>query len=148
MRTISHMLKHRDGIQKYNTSNAHRITHRYNDTITRFFLSIIQLALQDQQLQHPETAPALENDIDPADSETDFSKFLERYSFLENKKMMYAYYSVETLHGDEAAERYLSACVKRRLPMYFMLFFITSWVQPDKRPLPTTIDELYEHRLT
>ncbi|KAJ3130301.1 hypothetical protein HK098_004348 [Nowakowskiella sp. JEL0407] len=83
------------GIQRYNEANKAQITHGYNDTITRFYLYLTQLAIQKDHL----------NPTDQKSGE-DFLQFLQKFKILEDPGLLSKYYSKELLYSAEARERW------------------------------------------
>ncbi|KAJ3283164.1 hypothetical protein HK104_010524 [Borealophlyctis nickersoniae] len=107
----------KEGIKNYTKTNIERVKHRYNETITIFFLRLIHLALDADRAMGIAPYSAANEDA--------FAEFLGRYPFLEDGRMMYGYYSKDVLHGDEAVEK---------------------WVEPDKQALPNSVEELLKGR--
>ena len=101
----THYTPSREGILNFNKANAHRITHRYNETITSFFLHLISLALDADRLSASQNPISQDNEHIDEEEDDVFASFLERYPFLEDRKLMYTFYSKAVLHSDEAADR-------------------------------------------
>ncbi|KAI8905112.1 flavin reductase like domain-containing protein [Gorgonomyces haynaldii] len=90
----------KEGILKYNEHNKHLIQHGYNETITRFFVNAIWLAIQ--------------NDVKQG-TKGDFVDFTMRYPHLDNFSLIFDYYSSQRLYSDEAKGQFIPPD-KRSLP--------------------------------
>ncbi|KAJ3040070.1 hypothetical protein HDV00_011519 [Rhizophlyctis rosea] len=110
----------KEGILNYNKANGHRVTHLYNETITKFFLHLINLALNEDRTSSSQPSTS-KKDAEDDDDDDVFVSFLAKYPFLEDRKLMYRFYSREVLHSEDAAER---------------------WVEPDRQSMPSSLKEL------
>ncbi|RUS32578.1 flavin reductase like domain-containing protein, partial [Jimgerdemannia flammicorona] len=87
------LIKH--GIQKYNAANSQKIRTDFNETITSFYIEMIDKAIradQDHRIEHQ--SPAQDGD--------DFFAFLQRFPSLADRKLIYRYYSKETIKSEKA----------------------------------------------
>ncbi|TPX63248.1 hypothetical protein SpCBS45565_g06763 [Spizellomyces sp. 'palustris'] len=102
-------------ILTHNATNAHLIKHPYNETITRFYLHLIDLAVRNDN--HSGNTKSNE----PCDPIPDFLEFLSKHPFLEDRSVIGRYYSPATLISDQAK---------------------TTWLGPDRNPLPDSVEKL------
>ncbi|KAI8812122.1 flavin reductase like domain-containing protein [Cladochytrium replicatum] len=124
----------KEGIERYNTANAEHIVHGYNETITSFFLHLIDLAVHadrhnrliQQKLSKIQSKNEGNREVagevaaeEPGDD--DFLEFLDRYPFLEDGRLIGLYYSKGRIMSNEAK---------------------ISWIEPDLRPLPQNMTDL------
>lgn len=81
----------KSGILQYNQANAHLLSNGFNESITRFFCVLVDLALKrDQSLGL---------------IGSDFLDFLERYPYLDRFPFIFEYYSKNVLYSEEAKQR-------------------------------------------
>ncbi|KAI8823775.1 flavin reductase like domain-containing protein, partial [Fimicolochytrium jonesii] len=97
--------KIKKAIQTHNAANAHLIKHGYNETITWFYLHLIDLALKDHHL-HSSASASSSSSITPAVNQNeDFLDFIARYPVLEDRRVVGRYYSADVLRSEGARER-------------------------------------------
>ncbi|RUP48833.1 hypothetical protein BC936DRAFT_143881 [Jimgerdemannia flammicorona] len=109
------LIKH--GIQKYNAANSQKIRTDFNETITSFYIEMIDKAIradQDHRIEHQ--SPAQDGD--------DFFAFLQRFPSLADRKLIYRYYSKETMKSEKAKMEF---------------------VEPDLQSLPDYVEPVVQH---
>ena len=80
----------RAGIQRYNEANRSLVRHGYNETITMFYVDLIEQALQQATSE-----------------ENDFEQFLARCKHLQDPLYIFEFYSKDILNSDAAKHTYL-----------------------------------------
>lgn len=81
--------KIKGGIQKYNEKNKDKISRGYNDTVTTFYTIMVSEAMSKD--------PAIEN----------FNEFLAKNLYLQDRNLLWRYYSKELINSPEAAEKFV-----------------------------------------
>ena len=110
--------KIKDGIIRYNLANAKFVEHGYNETITTFFVHVMELAMNNTNLDAKS-----EDDCSAATTcDEEFIEFLETFPMLQDKILLQTYYSSEILSSDLAKRQF---------------------VTPNKKPMPMHIKDLF-----
>ena len=77
---------HRSGILRYNEQNKEKINRGYNETVTMFYINVINDALSRDNNAQIDT----------------FEEFIERNSYVIDRHLLFEYYSDELLNRKEA----------------------------------------------
>ncbi|XP_063726118.1 uncharacterized protein LOC134853995 [Symsagittifera roscoffensis] len=88
--------KVREGIRKFNSTNRDKIIFGYSETISVFYLSMVNNAIKDS----------------PADSLESFEEFLSRNPHLQDTSLPFSYYSKEVFLSEEAKRTFVPPDVK------------------------------------
>ena len=89
-------VKVREGIRKFNSTNRDKIIFGYSETISVFYLSMVNNAIKDS----------------PADSLESFEEFLSRNPHLQDTSLPFSYYSKEVFLSEEAKRTFVPPDVK------------------------------------
>ena len=83
---IRHRFSIRSGILRYNEQNKEKINRGYNETVTMFYINVINDALSRDNNAQIDT----------------FEEFIERNSYVIDRHLLFEYYSDELLNRKEA----------------------------------------------
>jgi hypothetical protein len=86
----------KNGIQKYNEKNKEKINIGYHETITQFWIKIVQKTLEKYK-----------------EEKITFENFIKNESFLLNTSIMYEYYNKETIFSKKAKENLIEPDIKK-----------------------------------
>lgn len=78
----------RNGIQQYNLKNKDKITTGYHETVTQFYIHVINVAVQ----KFPQSGVTFED-------------FMESNSHLEDKHYLLKFYSKQIISSEEAKKK-------------------------------------------